>query len=800
MTQDDRLLGPNLHPIDADSQSIAPAPTSFSLTPNPDPDHNHLGRKFRNLGMNFFQAGNIIEAHANFRFALNCTPNNTELHALIANTSLRLGAPHLATHHAEAVLAVDPDNLDAMVALAGARLRLKNPKARETINAMAQFEQLGDFRTLLGIALSSWEGNYETALVDLAAYLELHPRDVSAGELLADTFLGFQASGQEGRFNQFLEGVGVLADPVGRAAFASKDPVSGHCVDIIIPVHNAVDDLALCLASIRRWPSKEIRRIILVDDCSAQETAEWLTSYQNQHSDVELVRNGENLGFTRAVMAGVRHSTAPYMLFLNSDTQVTPNWLEGMLKAMHASPHTALVGPLSNNGYFQTIDPSVGAGVALQNKPAPDDAAALVRCTTAEEFPRVPLLSGFCLLVDRAAFDRVGGLDCETFPYGYWEVQDLCLKLTDIGCDAVIADNVYVHHEGGGSINETKRAALINTGLVRLHDRYSGLRVHIAEAVCASQPVIARHKMAWAAHMKVGKSRGDAARDSREGDSVRARQQCRKLPPNSVSEREVCLFVLHCPLGAPSEYTIAYLEELKRNGLLIIACLVVEDLSIPLADTVMEVADGVLLRENAGYDFGAWADMVRHFPQIWDADRLYFVNDSVLGPFGPLTPIIECIRTEDAGFFALCECTYMKYHAQSFFFGWNKTNLASQRLKSFWSEVENLSEKDDVIRTYELEILNISQVLPDAGTHIVFDYEKIFGCNASEITGVSPTHHAWHRLLVSDFPFVKTNLLLEGIANVDTRGWQAICADRGANIGAMCRSLETSYLNRLMNK
>lgn len=806
MTHEARLLGHIPHPVDGGGQPDTSAPTISSFTSAAQhfdlearEERKRLGTQFRNLGTTCFKAGSIIEAHANFRFALNCTPDDAELHALIANTALRLSAPHLAAYHAETALAVDPNNLDALVALAGARLRLKSPKARETIDDMARFEQLGDFRTLLRIALNSGDGDYESAIVDLATYLEGHPRDVLAGELLADTFLTFQASGQEERFSEFLEGVGVVADPAGRAALSPKGPVSGPCVDIIIPVYNGIDDLVLCLASIRRWPSEAIRRIILVDDCSAGETAGWLTSYRDEHSDVQLVRNVENLGFTRAVMAGVRQSTAPYMLLLNSDTQVTPHWLEGMLKAMHASPHTALVGPLSNNAYYQTIDPNVAAGAPPQDKRAPADVAALVRCTTGEVFPRVPFLSGFCLLVDRTAFDLVGGLDCVAFPHGYWEVQDLCLKLTDVGRDAVVADNVYVHHKGGGSINGTRRKDLIMTGLVRLYDRYSGMRVLIAEALCASQPEITRQKMAWAAQMQINRHPGIDARDNREGQGKEARQHCRKLLPTSVSDREVCLFVLHCPLGAPSEYSFAYLEEVKRNGLLIIVCLVVEDLSIPVSDQLMQIADGVLLRENAGYDFGAWADTLRHFPQLWSADRLYFVNDSILGPFGPLTPILECIRAEDAGFFALCECTYMKHHAQSFFFGWNKANLASKELRLFWNEVENLSNKDDVIRTYELEIASISQHLPKAGKQIVFGYEKLFGCNASEITGVSPTHHAWRRLLVSGFPFVKTSLLREGITNVDTTGWQATCEDLGANLDAIYRSIETSHVNRLMS-
>lgn len=803
LTRDNPFLNQGSTPqAEIDRRSIKPTPSVYSLAPSSqrlDPElreeRARLAGEFRSQGLSCFQAGNVIQAHANFQFALNCTPDNAEIHALIANTSLRLGAPHLATHHAEISVASQPDNLDALVALAGARLRLKSPEARAAIDALAQFEHLRDFQALLRIAMNAGEGDYETALFDLAAYLETHPRHVVAGELLADTFLSFQASGEVERFNSFLEGVGVAADQAARVALPHKDPVSDACVDIIIPVYNAVEDLAVCLASIRRWPSDVIRQIILVDDCSSPETATWLKNYRDRHSDVQLLRNSENLGFTRAVMEGVQRSEAPYMLFLNSDTQVTPHWVEGMLKAMEAHPNTALVGPLSNNGYYQTIRPTAALGAPSTRERAPDDAAALVRCTTQEVFPKVPLLSGFCLLVDRAAFDQVGGLDCEAFPHGYWEVQDLCLKLTDNGYESVVADNVYVHHEGGGSITESRRENLITTGLRRLYDRYSGLRVLLAEAVSASQPEIARHKRAWTS---ASENKRNAAGGDPEDRNALARHQWRKWPSIPVSDREVCLFVTHSPLGAPPEYTTRYVEELKRNGLVVIASLITDDISMPVAENFMETVDGLIIRESSGYDFGAWADNLRLFPQLWGAERLYFANDTVLGPFHSLTPILNKIRIENAGFFALCECTDKKYYAESFFFGWNRTNLESNVLTSFWQNIVNLSDKTDVTRLYESKIINVSENLPDKSKQIIFGYEQLFGCSIQEISGVSPTHNAWRRMLACGFPFIKTSLLREGVSNIGMTDWEQICAEHGATLGAIYRSIEASRVNRLI--
>lgn len=46
-------------------------------------------------------------------------------------------------------------------------------------------------------------------------------------------------------------------------------------------------------------------------------------------------------------------------------------------------------------------------------------------------------------MLRRDAYDLAGGLDAESFPQGYWEIQDLCLRLIDLGYDAVLADDSY---------------------------------------------------------------------------------------------------------------------------------------------------------------------------------------------------------------------------------------------------------------------------------------------------------------------------------------------------------------------
>ena len=259
---------------------------------------------------------------------------------------------------------------------------------------------------------------------------------------------------------------------------------------------------------------------------------------------------------------------------------------------------------------------------------------------------------------------------------------------------------------------------------------------------------------------------------------------------------EICLFVTHAPVGQVSEYTLHYLMSLCAAGLRVVVCPIVQDLDVPLQRELVEPADAVLPRLDGGFDFAAWADMLAALPQIWDARRVYFVNDSIIGPFQSLNPLIDHIRQRNAGFFALSECTNSVYHAQSFFFGWNRVNLSSEALRAFWRTVAVQRSKDRVVFDYEHQIAPLSGELPDASQDFVFGMAKIFGADARHISCINPTHHAWRHLLSSGFPFVKTDLLRDGVGSVDASDWEEVCRAHGADIGALHRHIESSRVYR----
>src|SRR5439155_10284619 len=76
-----------------------------------------------------------------------------------------------------------------------------------------------------------------------------------------------------------------------------------------------------------------------------------------------------------------------------------------------------------------------------------DAFAAAYRQIHAGELLDFPRLTGFCLLVPRAALARIGAMD-EGYGAGFFDDDDLCVRARQAGLRLRVARDVYVHHEG----------------------------------------------------------------------------------------------------------------------------------------------------------------------------------------------------------------------------------------------------------------------------------------------------------------------------------------------------------------
>ena len=97
-------------------------------------------------------------------------------------------------------------------------------------------------------------------------------------------------------------------------------------VDIIIPVYNALEDLKLCVESIKNNTDLTIHNLILLNDKST-DTEVWPYMQSLQGENIRVFNNEKNLGFSGNINKGIGVSNNDVIL-LNSDTVVTKNWVE----------------------------------------------------------------------------------------------------------------------------------------------------------------------------------------------------------------------------------------------------------------------------------------------------------------------------------------------------------------------------------------------------------------------------------------------------------------------------------------
>ena len=254
------------------------------------------------------------------------------------------------------------------------------------------------------------------------------------------------------------------------------------CVDVVVCVHNALAYVEQCLDSVLTKSTVKFR-LIIVNDGSDQSTTKWLQRLASRTESADLIETeGGPIGYTRAANVGLRATTGDFVVLLNSDTIVPRLWLEGLLECMASNDRIGIVGPLSNAATWQSVPDCVNAqGRWATNSLPPgynvDEFAELVFGLSDQRFPRVPFLNGFCLMLRRDVIDQVGYLDERSFPQGYGEENDLCLRTLDAGFDLAVADHCFVYHAKSKSFGTSARDELARDGRHALYEKFGRERI-----------------------------------------------------------------------------------------------------------------------------------------------------------------------------------------------------------------------------------------------------------------------------------------------------------------------------------
>jgi GT2 family glycosyltransferase len=296
--------------------------------------------------------------------------------------------------------------------------------------------------------------------------------------------------------------LGSLSNPWAGHTFAQVKshrlaPLADAAIDIVVCVHNALEDVRLCLEA--AWACLlSSHRIIIVNDRSDEETTSYLREFATGRDQVTLIENQENLGYTRSANRGLAAGTAAFRILLNSDTIISPNWALKLLDAASQSPRIGIVGPLSNAAGAQSI-PQIkakGKNTAINLLPpgvTPSDLdLACEAWSDADLVPRVPLVHGFCFGIKKEVIESIGFFDEENFKLFYGEENDYCFRALAAGFELAVATNTFVYHRKSRSIDEEKRVVHMAEAWKRLRELYGADRILAAYRQVEEHPLLER--------------------------------------------------------------------------------------------------------------------------------------------------------------------------------------------------------------------------------------------------------------------------------------------------------------------
>jgi GT2 family glycosyltransferase/glycosyltransferase involved in cell wall biosynthesis/ubiquinone/menaquinone biosynthesis C-methylase UbiE len=212
-------------------------------------------------------------------------------------------------------------------------------------------------------------------------------------------------------------------------------------VSVIIPVFNNVEYTRKCVTSLFMAKETVNFEVIVVDNGSSDETADYLRQLP---PPVRTVSMTTNAGFAKGCNAGAKAALGRYVVFLNNDTIVQPNWLKAMIECVQRDPAIGLVGNLQiypDSGKVQQAGIVCGADrlvYSIYNNDLPSDHPA---ANKAREFQFV---AGSCMLLEKEFFDQLGGFD-EAYLNSCEDI-DLCLRVRAAGRKVYYCPQSRIYH------------------------------------------------------------------------------------------------------------------------------------------------------------------------------------------------------------------------------------------------------------------------------------------------------------------------------------------------------------------
>jgi GT2 family glycosyltransferase len=195
--------------------------------------------------------------------------------------------------------------------------------------------------------------------------------------------------------------------------------------------------------------------VYVADNASTDNSVEFV---KQRFPSVKIIINSRNGGYAGGYNDALKQIDADYYVLLNSDVEVTNNWIEPVRKLMDEDATIAACQPkilsYNNRGYFEYAGASGGFidrygypfcrgrifDECEEDKGQYDDTRQCFWAT------------GACMFVRREAFLKAGQLDEDFF--AHMEEIDLCWRMQQFGYKIMVCPASVVYHLGGGTLSQ----------------------------------------------------------------------------------------------------------------------------------------------------------------------------------------------------------------------------------------------------------------------------------------------------------------------------------------------------------
>jgi hypothetical protein len=198
-------------------------------------------------------------------------------------------------------------------------------------------------------------------------------------------------------------------------------------------------------------------KVVVADNASADDSISFL---QTHFPQVELILLQQNYGFARGYNEALKQVQADYYVLLNSDVQVTPNWLEPVIDLLERNLLYAACQPKILAWHHKELFEYAGAAggwIDLYGYPFARGRIFEVCEEDKGQYDQPEEIfwaSGAAMVIRSAVYHQAGGLD--EYLFAHQEEIDLCWRIQLLGYKVICCPRSVVYHVGGGTLPRGK--------------------------------------------------------------------------------------------------------------------------------------------------------------------------------------------------------------------------------------------------------------------------------------------------------------------------------------------------------